>query len=245
MGFLAPAARAEFSMQIVNNTTGDGFKIQENQTHTGFSLTPLGSENAGEVTWSANSGAITAKATIDGYTFNVTSKSNQDTTPTPKMGDISFSGSVTTNPGAAPAGFSIYASDSPVPSLGNPTLYASGVASSKNWNPGDLLLVRTQYTEFGTQTYQTNPTGPLNGSNQSINSNVATISSTGGAYALTDVGQMYLNGHVGTSRFWVSSATAMPEPTGIMIGLLGIPCVGGLVLLSRLRAAKAAAAAAA
>ena len=167
MSFLAPAARAEFSMQIVDNKTGNGFKIQENATHTAFALQTLGSLQA---------------------TF-------------------SLKGGGRTDVGGG---------------------YLSGGLP---------------------QHYLTGATNVLGGSNQSSLSNQVMVppsatpfALTGGShgpqYALSDLVTLGMNGHVGTSNFWSQSAVAMPEPTGIIIGLLGVPCVAGLVLLSRRQAVK-------
>ena len=246
MSFLAPAARAEFSMQVLNNPTGDGFKIDENATHTGFSLLTFGSVQAGDVTWSATSGVIHAVATVDGYTFNMYSRSNQETIPTPTMGQVSLNGSVTTNAGAAPTSFSFYASDSPFtfPGTSTDTLHLQAQAfTGSSWNTGDLIQTQTQYTGWNGSTYQqylTGMAGPIGGANQSASSNVLTIDSRGTQYALSGLGgSVGLSGNVGTSSFWIQTVTSMPEPTGIVIGLLGLPGVGALVSLARRRVAKA------
>jgi hypothetical protein len=255
VGFLAPAARAEFSMQIVDNKTGEGFKIQENAAHTGFLMNPLNGLPASDVTWSATSGAINATATIDGYTFKVTGLSNQDTTPAPAMGQVSLSGSVTTNPGAAATSFSLYSGDSPFrfPASGSPLLVGTQVFT-QSWNNGDVIKGQSQYVAYGDgppQHYLTGATNVLGGSNQSSLSNqvmvptsatpfALTVGSHGPQYALSNLVTLGMTGHVGTSNFWTQSAVAMPEPTGIIIGLLGVPCAAGLVLLSR-RAAKVSA----
>jgi hypothetical protein len=244
VGWLAPAARAEFSMQIVDNETGDGFKIQENATHTAFTLQTFGKVLVSD--WSPSAGAIKATATIDGYTFNVSSLSNQDKTSSATMGGVSLNGTVTTNAGAAPTSFSFYASDNPFtfPGTSGSTLHLKAQAFTQNWNTGDYVQAQTQYTAYGPGTpveqYLTGMAGPLSGPNQSAQTNVVTIPSRGTQYAVSVLGGMAMNGHPGTSSFWVQSATAMPEPTGIVIGLLGVPCLGGLIFLSR-RAAKVSA----
>jgi hypothetical protein len=247
MSFLAPAARAEFSMQVLNNPTGDGFKIDENATHTAFSLLTFGSVQASDVTWSATSGVIHAVATIDGYTFNMYGRSNQETIPTPTMGQVSLNGSVTTNPGASASSFSFYASDSPFTFPGTSTdkLQVQAKAfTGSSWNTGDLIQTQTQYTAQlpGNvyQQYLSGMAGPLGGPNQSASSNVVTVPTRGTQYALSGLGgTVGTTGNVGTSSFWMQTVTSMPEPTGIVIGLLGLPGVGALVSLARRRVAQA------
>src|SRR4051812_15086787 len=88
---LASAARAEFSLQLLNNDTGDGFQISENPSGSKFSLSILGKTlSAGDVTWTAGSGHIHATATIDNYTFDVDALSNRTTAPTPHLARVSF-----------------------------------------------------------------------------------------------------------------------------------------------------------
>jgi len=245
MSFLAPAARAEFSMQIKNNGSGDGFKIDE--TSTGFQLSALGTLKPSDVTWSADAGTIHAVATIDGYTFNVTGRSNQDATPTPAMGGVSLDALVTAGSNVSKTSFSFYVADDPATfpgTSGKPILLQAATFTGGQFAPGDSVKAASQLVSYdGTGTTGqslTNWAGPVKGANQTAVSNTVVVPSRGVQYALADVGGLALSGNPGTTmRFWTQSVTAMPEPTGIVIGLLGAPFVGGLILLARRRSAKA------
>jgi hypothetical protein len=253
IGLLALPARAEFSLQIINNPSGDGFKIDENANNPGtFKLLLFGNETASEVKWSASAGRIAAVATIDGYSFNVTGNSNQDTSPTPKVGVTSFNATVTANPGAKATNFSYYVADSPFsfPGTASSTLYLqSALATQRSFIAGDTVRSQATYVSYQqngktTGTYVTAVAGPLSGPNQTAYSNTITIPTRGTQYALSGIGGVIENsGHVGTLQFSSHATAALPEPSGVLIGLVGLPCLAVVVFLTRRRRAGAPAAA--
>jgi hypothetical protein len=249
---LASSARAEFSMQILNNDTGDGFKISENASHTAFTLTILGQHpsNVNVGSWSASTGVINAAVTVDNYTFDLQAKSNR-TTPG-DLGTVSFNGNVTTNAGATKTSFSYYTADNFFTSPGisaSQMLLTSSVTSLGAWNNGDTTKSQTQYTRGvdgkPSTFYTTGYTGSVNGPNQSEQSTKVIIPSRGDRYALSDIGGITTSGQTvgGKIHFWSSAVTAMPEPTGVLIALLGVPCLGLVLLVARRRAIRFSAAA--
>jgi hypothetical protein len=244
---LAPMAQAEFSLQIMNNVTHDGFKIDENVKQTAFTLTTFGGLSASDVTWAGNAGTITAKANIDGYTFQVSGLSNQDTTPSPSLGKVSFNAQVTTNPGAKATSFSYYVADSPVTfpgtSSGPLCLQAAAFTGTTN-TAADRVSTQAALTSYGTGApashYLTGMAGPLGGVGQSAYSNMLETGPRGPHYVLADIGNIVGTGQVGTTRFWAQAVTAMPEPNGLLIGLLGVPCMAVVLYVLRRRAVRMA-----
>jgi hypothetical protein len=232
---LASHAHAGFSTQILNNPSGDGIKIQENSNGT-FSLIQLGGGATGPVTWTANAGSITYHATVDGYRFDVTVKSNQDASPTPSTAQMSVNATMTALQGAKATNFSYYASDNPFgfPSPSNGNLYlTASVFSGSVYAKDELTFAQGQYT-VGNTHYTTTHTGTLNGPNQSSNSNTVVVPSSGSPFALSDVGgTISTTGHLGTIHFWSQAVTAMPEPAGVLLGLLGVSCMGVTFLARR------------
>jgi hypothetical protein len=248
---LASSARAEFSMQIVDNQTHDGFKISENASGTAFTLSTFGAVKPSDVTFSASAGVIDAKATIDGYTFNVEAKSNLTSTSS-SIGVVSFNGSVTPNAGAAKTSFSYYTADNFFTSPGNSAsqiLLTSSVRSMGDWNNGDKVVTSSQYTRSdpgsASTFYQTSQTNPVTAANQAFQTSTVDVPSRGGRYTLSDIGNIVVNPSTvgGTSHFWTQAVTAMPEPTGVLMALFGVPCLGLLLLVVQRRGLRFCAAA--
>ena len=249
---LASSARAEFSLQIMNNDTGDGFKISENAHHTGFAVTTFGAVKPSDVTWSAGTGLIDAKVTIDNYAFNVESKTNRTAPSSANVGNVSFNGYVTANAGATKTSFSYYTADNFFTSPGNAAsqiLLSSSVRSTGAWNNGDRVDTQAEYTRsvVGSPStfYQTTQTGSVTAPNQPFQTSTTDVSSRGGRYALSNIGNIVVNPSTagGTTHFWTQAVTAMPEPTGVLIALLGVPCLGLVLLVARRRAIRFSAAA--
>jgi hypothetical protein len=247
---LAPSARAEFSMQIVDNQTHDGFKISENASHTGYIVTTFGTVKPSDVTFSASTGVIDAKVTIDNYTFNVEAKSNRTTST--DLGVVSFNANVTANAGATKTSFSYYAADNFFTSPGNSAskiLLSSSIESLGAWDNGASVKTQAQYTRAengGPSTFFTTPhTGPDTASNQPFQTNTVDVPYRGGQYALSNLGNIIENpaAQGGTIHFWSQAVTALPEPTGVVIALMGVPCLGLVLLAARRRAMRFSAAA--
>jgi hypothetical protein len=245
----APAARAEFTLEVKTVGKGGGFRIQGNADDTAFTLTTIGGVKADAVKWTADDGVITATAVIAGYTFDVVGRSNRGGDPA--LGVVSFSGTVKTNSGANTANFAYAVSDGPFTSPGaapdNLYLTTSLFSPDGGYTSGNLVRARSAYATFGTgvpvKTYQTGNADPLHEAGMSSVSNTVEFDPDGALYGRTE-----LSGFIGMHRggmvsFWAQAVTAMPEPTGLVVALVGLPCMALVVRAARRRAARAAAAA--
>jgi hypothetical protein len=153
---------------------------------------------------------------------------------------------MTATSGAKPTSFSYYVADTPfqVPGSSNGTMYLqSSVQTFGTNDTGDKVQTQGVLTTFGAGTsphsYLTGLAGTVSQANQYASTNVVAVNySAGQSYTLGGIGGFIeTQGHLGTMRFWSQAATSMPEPTGILIGLLGVPCVGALVFFARRRPA--------
>jgi hypothetical protein len=247
MWFLAPAVRADFSMRIVDNSTGMGFKIQGDSSDSNFTLTKLGGYT-GAVTFSGDSGKITAQATIDGYTFDVIGRSNEDASPTPSSAVVSFDATVKKGEGATATSFNYFVADSPFTFPGNSSSTVYMKASlftnpdSANFSSGNQVKTQGHYVTGSTE-YTTTTAGPLSEANQSASSNTVTISPRGNEFTLSDLGGIIeVNGKGPNVKFFAQAVVSLPEPAAVLIGLLGVPCMGLVVFFARRRTVSTAAA---
>jgi hypothetical protein len=246
---LASPARAEFALQIKQNGgSGNGFRIDEKPSG-GFTVTTFGSVKKEDVSWKAVDGGVEASATVGGYTFQVTGQSNREADPTPSMGVVSFNAKVTANDGAGKTSFSYFVADSPFTFPGTPdsTVYLTASVFTTTdpglYTAGNLVQTQGHYTAFGPSTttaqYVTTTAGPLNGANQTAHSNTVEIAERGALYTLSDLGGVIEVTGSGSVSFWAQAVTAMPEPTGLVVALVGLPCMALVVRAARRRAAKA------
>jgi hypothetical protein len=226
--------------------THDGFKVAE--TATGFQVTTFGNVQASDVhVTSVTDSMIQVSGTVDGYQLNLAGHSNQDATPTPYHASVGLDATVTALNGATPTGFSYYVGDTPFTfpgSAGSTNHVYASVQTSGDYVTGDVVQAQAQVNSFGPnttpQSYLTGTAGPLGGLNQSATSNIVTIPSGGAAYTLSVLGSFAETpGNLGTMHFLSQATATMPEPSGVVIGLLGVPFVGGLIFLARRRSAGA------
>lgn len=240
---LASPARADFSLQVrENGVSGNtGFKIDETSSGK-WTLTTYGSLKASDVTWSADSGTIHASATVDGYKLDLYGKSNMQNAAS--VGIVSFNGQVTATAGAKATSFSYFVADDPFkfPGTSNGKIYlTSSVFTLKDFTSGNSVQSQGQYTAYGSNTtvksYLTNIAGPLKAASQSASAPTLAINPRGDRYSIADLGSVALNGKAGSVHFWSQAVTALPEPTGVMIALLGVPCLALILVFARRRGA--------
>jgi hypothetical protein len=247
MWLLASSAQAEFSLQILSNgtPTHDGFKVAE--TDSGYQVTTFGNVQASDVhVTSVNSSMIQVSGMVDNYQFSLVGHSNQDVSPTPSMGVVALDTTVTAKNGALPTSFSYYVADTPFTFPGtasSPIHLQASLQTFGTYISGDLVQAQAVLSSFGpsspTLTYLTKTAGPLSQANQYATSSVMTIPTRGPEYTLGGLGGLIeTQGHQGTMRFWAQAATSMPEPSGVVIGLLGVPFMGLVVVFARRRLAR-------
>jgi hypothetical protein len=238
-------AQAGLAMQFKDISTGDGFRVTENSSGM-FTLQVLGNSShvmVHNLSGNAAANTVSASVTVDGYTFNVTEQSNRLNTSSP-LSSVSLNTTVTASPGAKATKFSFFGSDTPFTSPGTSSSTAylqSSLFTESNYTSGNKVADRGKaITSGANKTFLTGQAGPLSGPNQSANSNAAKMSHRGSSYTLETLGGISLNGK-GTTHFFAQAGVALPEPAGILIGLLGVPCMGLVVLFARRRGARASA----
>jgi hypothetical protein len=248
----ATQARADLTLTIRDNPTGDGIKIVD---HDGsFKTTIYG--NPANVTTTSLTGTASSFhfiGTIDGYKFDVTPST---TLPgSPGIVKVAAGFSVTGLSTAVSTNFSYSASNSPFPLAVGPklrTLGSSGssfpslvatASSSSTFPAGDSVLnVRAAYLAYTDQFVPTNSgvTGKvkLTGPNQTVSTAPLPIVPNGGTkYALSDLGGIVLGAKpAGTTvKFFSQATTAVPEATGWVAALLALSCAAMVVVLGKRR----------
>lgn len=229
------SARAGFVFQINNLDTGDGFRITEQSNGTFTVVAPNGGTLVAPTTFTANDSVIKGTATIDGVDFKFRAFSNEDSAnPNPAVVQANIT---STNNSGSKQAFGFFAADSPfpTPAPGQQFLQAR-THSFSDYTPGTVVFSNANIGG----TAHTGQTPPVTGPNQTTVSNVVTANVTG-PYALNTVGGdiHLLDG--ASAHFMTTGSFAMPEPTGVLLGLVGLPCMGGLVGWVRRRRAAAAA----
>jgi len=229
------SARAGFSFQINNLDTGDGFRISELSNGSFTVVAPPGGTLVGPTTFTANDSVIKGTATIDGVDFKFRAFSNEDSaTPNPAVVSANIT---STNNSGSKQGFGFYVGDTqfPTPAPGQQYLQAR-THSFSDYTPGTVVFSNANIGG----TAHTGQTPPVTGPNQTTASNIVTVPLSN-QYALSNVGGdiHLLDG--ASAHFQTTGSLSMPEPTGVLLGLLGLPCMGGLVGWVRRRRAVAAA----
>jgi hypothetical protein len=236
--FWPSPAQAEFTLQLrENGVSGNpGFKVSETSPGT-FALTTYGNV---DVTWTATPGTIHATAAIDGYKFDLYGNSNLRQSPS--LGVLSLSAQLTSVNGKATT-FSYYVADSPlqIPQTKSGNLYlASSVFTLKDYQAGDAVQAQAHYTVYragGNKSYLTDVAGPLTSASRSARTPTLAIDTKGALYGLADLGGVIrMRGGPGTVHFWSQTVTALPEPAGLPVALVGGPCMAVVLVLTRRRA---------
>jgi hypothetical protein len=243
----SPSARAGFSFQINAITPGggaeDGFKIAELPNGT-FTVVKPGDNpvtHAGEgaqnatVSYTANGNVIQGTATIDGVSFTFRATSNQDsaTSTSPAVVTTNITAS---NTGGSTQSFGFFASDSPFAAPSSTRLLQAKIHSFSDDTAGTSVFSNANIGG----TSHTAQTSAVTGPGQNQVSNQVSVN-TGSPYALSDVGGITGLVPGSTAHFLSTASFAMPEPTGVLLGLVGLPCMAGLVGWVRRRRAAAAA----
>jgi hypothetical protein len=195
---------------------------------------------------SVSGNQLTLKATVDGYSFNIVAKSNQDASVSPgvPMGMTTFGATVSSLGAGTKARSFIYnMGDSKFNSPTGPPLFLS-TTTFGNLGPGGANSVGTG-NSVGSQAAWTVPgkadltvnVQVLPPTHPKFKGSVATDSRsvpTGKGYGLADFGGgINMAGGAGnTTHFFSQAVTYTPEPSGIALACLGVPCVGGFVFLS-------------
>jgi hypothetical protein len=256
--FFTSSSQAGFSMRLAATGTGgvdaDGFVVSESKIPTttvsltsqvalggGWYLGLLGGETASQVNvTSFNGNQISVKATIDGYTFGVTANSNQDQS-SGSLARVSMSTTVTSSGTVPGKDFQYDVSDSPFefPGTAKSTVYLTASAITSNqFDNGGVGPGKNSVSTVGAYSngslHLTKQDKLLTGTFQTRTTNTVSIAPRGTTFALTDLGgTIILGGKAGKNNFYTQSVVSLPEPTGIIIGLLALPCFAGLVVLAR------------
>jgi len=240
------SARAGFSFQINAVGTGtpnDGFKIAE-LPNGSFTVVKPGDNavtNAGEgpqnatVNYTASGSLIKGTATIDGTSFNFRVSSNQDSSS--GQGFLTVNLKSVNNSGSAHQ-FGFYTADGLFPTPSKTMYLQARMHSFPDYTPGGAIAFsNANLVGTGNHTAQT---GFLTGPSQTTVSNVVPVTLSN-PYSLSNVGGDLKLAPGATAHFLSSGSFSTPEPTGVLLGLFGLPCMGGLVSWVRRRRAVAAA----
>jgi hypothetical protein len=235
VALVGSSARAGFVFQINNLSTGDGFRITELSNGSFTVVAPPGGTLVGPTTFTANDSVIKGTATIDGVDFKFRAFSNEDTAnPNPAVVQANITES---NHSGSTQGFGFFVADSPFPPPAPGQMFLQARTHSfEDYTPGTVTFSNANIGGVA----HTGQTPPVTGPNQTTVSNTVPVN-LNSQYALTNVGG---NIHLldgASSHFITTASLAMPEPTGVLLGLLGLPCMGGLVGWVRRRRAAAAA----
>jgi hypothetical protein len=239
---VAGPARAGFSLQIENNPNKNGILIEENKNGTFSVVAPSGGTlSYSNLKYTATGSEIAGTVTIDGVNFAFDAKSNQDTKSSSQNGQVTV-GLVVNDVSGGGTNFSFYAADSPftgaAPGNSNKVVYSlntlAGTSASGTQVSGQGVVIGT------TQTYRTGNSATLRGPGQSTQISTGKIpSSQFSNYAISNIGgQIYASNG---KTLHIGAAVATPEPTGVLLGVLGLPCMAGLVVWARRRRVPVAA----
>jgi hypothetical protein len=178
--------------------------------------------------------------TVDGYKFTIEGKSNQDATPR-TMNVVSFNALIT-NVGGEKTSFSYYVADTPFKKLASSPIYlTASIFTNSNgiYNKGDGAQTQGYYQSLKAngsvdKSYLTS-TAKVTGTNQNVSSNTIKITDPGVGSTVSDIGGVvYTSGKKNTKlQFFSQAVVSMAEPTGVLIGLLSLPCMGLVVFLAR------------
>jgi len=236
---VATQARADLTLTIQDNPTGDKIKIVD---HGGVLKSTI-SGNPANVTTTSLTGTASSFhfiGTIDGYKFDVTTST---TLPgSPGVNKVAGSFVVTGTSTAAKTTFSYSVNDSPFPVVPGLKMKASAFSGS-GFPSGGSVGVKARYSAYTSGFVLTNAgsTGmaTLTGPNQSVHSGLVSLVPAGGSkYALSGLGGVLnLGSHPAgaTAKFYSQATTAVPEATGWLAALLALPCAAMVVVLGKRR----------
>jgi hypothetical protein len=232
---VATQARAELTLKIVDNVTGDGVRVIDRSGT--FDKKFFG--NSANVTITSITGTASSFhfiGTIDGYKFDVTTST---TLPgNHPVNKVSANYTVTATSSATKTSFNTTVSDGPFPVVSG--LKLSVTASSGSSFPvGTSLLDKGAYNAYTNKFVETG-TGDtsvisLTGPNQSKTSTSVPLVPNGGTkYALKELGGALKLTGTGTVKFF-SQATTVPEATGWVAALLALSCAAMVVVRGKRR----------
>lgn len=244
LALCASPVRAGFAMGFADNPTGDGFTFNVSDKGV-IKVGAVGSEKLSDITVKASNTATndyTVIAMIDGYTVRMHAAANNKSGPT-TAGVIYADITITGGADSKGTNWRYYADATPFTSPAPMPLFVQAqVITDKNpanFTPGSTAQALGQ-VGFGPGT--TTSTVVLKSAGQSAYSNLAAIASPSGSYQLGNIGGSITTGGPSSNTHFVSQVvTSLPEPTGVLIGLLGVPFMAGLVFVSRRRTAVVAA----
>jgi hypothetical protein len=184
---------------------------------------------------SSSAGVIHAVGTTtDGYSFDFTATSNRTSPGSTAL--VSLDGSLT---GAGGKVFSYSVAEGTTagaPGFTFPGTGSSTVGVTANLQSGSTFHANEAMT--GTITNQTTPsTGTVSavatGPNQTSSQNI-TFTPRGNSFSLQETGTIFQTS-AGKTAFTSSVVVSLPEPNGVLIGMLCLPCMGAVVFFARRR----------
>jgi len=192
-----------------------------------------------EKSFSGSGSTMTLDATIDGYRFKLTMTTNQDASVSPgvTMGKVTVSGTITQvvaagNPPVA-TNFVYSMSDGKFASPEGPPLFLKssifgdfGPKNSNSIGAGNTVSTFGAFVKTGGGEVDTNLVTIDH--THAIKSTKSSSVTSGVTYQLRDVGGgIHMAGNGNSSTFYAQAITYMPEPSGLVMGLLGVPCALG------------------
>ena len=226
MGFLATTSRADFNLTLLNNQ-GDGFTVKDvggTITYTAIGDAPASNPFTGNAT------SFSGNLTIDGNNLAITATGNATS---------SFTGgetlTVTSTPVGSPAnttftynmGESLTKTSGPLTltgSLATTTNSASNTVTGMGSYSSNSFTTSTQSLSVSSANSSSSNSTPISPGNSSTTNKLG----LNGSFALGNSSNLHFTAKV----------SAMPEPTGVVIFAMGLPCMAGVVFLFRRRSVK-------
>jgi len=236
---LAPMAQAEF---LLNIRDGSGsVTVRYSDATNSSTVTTTGTASVSSS--SASTNLINLTATVDGYNFHLQGTRSEDS----QSAKVTFNAlSVTPVDASIPARqFSYFVSGDPMTQPGG--VGSKVVLSTAIFRPSGAVFVG-QDTATATGKYQEPGQSSILTPQVHVNRVVAadsasTLPFTRGSttYSLTDFGGILdVSGAPNANlRFFSQAVLSLPEPDGVLIGMLGLPCMGLIVFFARRRASMA------
>ena len=222
---LVPSAQAQFSASsyAIISSGSDIFVDVVGGTPSIYDVS--GTASISSFTATANSLSLTGM--IDGYTLSVSGSFNAGATSGPGL--LAYTTSLTPGGGAVGDFFTIYtlAGDYTTP-VGSPLTYTNTQTASGLNNSTNLAAFVGVLNADYVNTYYANPVGSLQGGDTTAQS--VTV---GSFYDLYQYGAIQTDGTGPVSQTMTSIVT--PEPNSVLLGLLGLPCMGIVVYFARRR----------
>jgi len=232
---LAPKAQAEFLLNIRDGSQGVTVRYSDATNST--TVTPTGGATVGSATASTN--FIDLTATVDGYNFHVQGTRSQDS----QSAKVTFNAlSITPVDASTPARqFSYFVTGDPMTQPGG--VGSKVVLSSAIFRPSDAVFVGQdaatatgKYQEPGQSSILT-PQVHVNRVIAAQSASTLPFTRNSPTYSLTDFGGILdVSGAPNANlRFYSQAVLSLPEPDGVLIGILGLPCMGLVVFFARRR----------